>query len=87
VNIKIEGNTCDLISYTVSQFLGKTEEGHEELVEWSICGFHPESLPIRPQCSSCRSINCISLMQEDTNPRRLVARAFNFVRWPRNVCG
>jgi hypothetical protein len=45
VNTKIEGNTCDLISYTVSQFLGKTEEGHEELVEWPVCGFHPESLP------------------------------------------
>jgi len=41
VYIKFEGNTCDLILYTDSQFLGKTEEEHEELVEWPVCGFHP----------------------------------------------
>jgi len=78
VNIKIERNTCDLILYTVSQFLGETEEGHEELFEWPVCGVHPESLLIRPPCSSCRRTNCITLVQEDTNPRRLVARAFKF---------
>jgi len=44
LNVKIEGNSCVLILYTFSQFLGKTEEDHEELVEWPVCGFYPESL-------------------------------------------